>query len=137
MQVEENRFGMTKSCAIPSLISRKQSDLGETDTSVPRFHSFFVSGRIVRRFFFIYRCLLPKTHAPHHYKIADYSCSRRARVAGAPLSIRFVSIAWSEESKMAVSDRGSAHEEMERSARTNPEEKEKKEKKEGFRLSAE
>lgn len=29
------------------------------------------------RFFFIYRCLPPKTHASHHYKIADYSRSRR------------------------------------------------------------
>jgi len=44
-------------------------------SSVPFFR---ISGdRFHLRFFFIYRCLSSKTHASHHYKIADYSRSRR------------------------------------------------------------
>lgn len=55
----------------------------DTFTSFPG--SILPSPGIARhRFFFIYRCLPPKTHASHHYKIADYSRSRH----GAFLPVR-------------------------------------------------
>lgn len=53
----------------------KISDLEERHVYVAfRSHFFRLLQRsFVRRSFFIYRCLPPKTHASHHYKIADYS----------------------------------------------------------------
>jgi len=63
---------------IPFLIPKEQSDLEKTDTFTSFSGSILPSpGIACRRFFFIYRCLPSKTHASHHYKIADYSRSRR------------------------------------------------------------
>jgi len=55
-------------------IPREKSDFGE----LTRPRRSFLS----HRFFFIHRCLPSKTHASHHYKIADYSRSRYGAAAG-------------------------------------------------------
>lgn len=146
---EENRFRMTKELHDSISNSRRSNQIWRTDTSdeSPAYYPpgppfFRLSGRSsARRFFFIYRCLPPKTHAPHHYKIADYSSAREPSSLSAPSppfsSIRLVSIARSEESKMAVSDRGSAPETRKEARGEKTKRRRRKERKGASALSAE
>lgn len=65
--------------------SNRAIRFGEPTRSHRSLNPFFrLQEPLAGRFFFIYRCLPPKTHASHHYKIADYSRSRR----GAFLPVR-------------------------------------------------
>lgn len=69
------RFTRTEEIRVLSISNSEKErtaarfQIWKNDTSTSSSHFF----RLVRRSFFIYRCLSPKTHASHHYKIADYS----------------------------------------------------------------
>lgn len=69
--------------AIPPLISREKSYLENRHVLLSRSSSvpfFRIPSDRSHRSFFIYRCLLSKTHTSHHYKIADYSRSQHGAV---------------------------------------------------------